>query len=116
MAINYEVATEVGKKKRNYSFERKISFEALSWSEGLFGPEHKGVNISAPLRKVLRVCSKITSGFYKHLLHTCFVKNTHRSPAMIAFFALPVHKIASLNSRTYFCANPMLGIRFHYIF
>ncbi len=50
----------------------------------------------------LRACSKITSGFYEHLLHTYFVENTHRNPAMLVFFAVSVHKILSLNSRTYF--------------
>ncbi|MCF6333421.1 MAG: hypothetical protein L3J11_09075 [Draconibacterium sp.] len=53
-------------------------------------------------RMKLRACSKITSGFYEHLLHTYFVKTTHRNPAMLVFFAASVHKILSLNSRTYF--------------
>ncbi len=50
----------------------------------------------------LRAYSKITSGFYEHLLHTYFVKNTHRILAMLVSFAASVHKILFLNSRTYF--------------
>ena len=46
---------------------------------------------------VLRGFSKITSGFYEPLLHLSDVKNTNFSLVMILFFALPMHKILSLN-------------------
>jgi len=47
----------------------------------------KGERRFSTRRNSLRAYSKITSGFYEHLLHTYFVKNTQRNPAMLMFFA-----------------------------
>ncbi len=71
----------------------KYTIQSWSFDKGYWHKDNKAL---------LRAYSKITSGFYEHLLHTYFVKNTHRNPAMLVFFAASVHKILFLNSRTYF--------------